>query len=92
VLVVAAATGWTVVGYEWGYEDAERASPEPAVQEPDIVPGPPPERAPWPPPERAPNQVAVDPVERLPLSKPQRDPSKGPQPAPWPPPASKSER
>ena len=57
VLVAAAATGGTIIGYWWGHEAAERASPEPARPEPAVhapkfIPGPPPEDAPWPPPER----------------------------------------
>lgn len=55
VLVAAAATGGTVIGYWWGHEAAEREaaerpSPERYVPGPSFIPGPPPERAPWPPP------------------------------------------
>ena len=51
-VLVAAATGGTVIGYWWGPEPAERASPDPAAHAPKVVPGPPPEVAPWPPPNR----------------------------------------
>jgi hypothetical protein len=76
VLVAAAATGGTVIGYWWGHEAAERASPEPAVRAPKVVPGPPPERAPWPPPEQ---------IAREQLPAPQPAPNQDV-------PASKSER